>query len=60
MNGKGELECIYWRGKLGIYEGNFQNGKYEGSGTYIWEGGINEGMKYIGEWKSGKLQLNDR
>ena len=54
-SGNGKLE---WPG-LGVYEGEFSNGKREGTGTFTWTygGEIPEGapISYVGDWVDDKI-----
>jgi len=36
---------------VGKYEGEIENGKPNGQGTFTWS----DGSKYVGEWKDGKM-----
>jgi len=36
---------------VGMYVGEWKNGKYNGQGTFTWS----DGRKYVGEWKDGEM-----
>ena len=45
-NGKG---IMYYKNGNIKYDGEFINGKCEGTGKYVWE----DGEYYLGQWKNG-------
>ena len=56
MNGKKNGEgAIYDKNGNKIYNGDFVNDKFEGTGTYFYE----DGKKYLGQWLNGLRHGNE-